>query len=73
MHQRTRKFIGTILLLIWVTFYALMVMAVMHSAVRRFGPVGEPLFYAFAGIAWIPVAMLVIRWMAKTDPDDETA
>lgn len=73
MHTRTRKFIGTILLLIWVTFYALMVMAVMHNAVRRFGPVGEPLFYAVAGIAWIPVAMLVIRWMAKGDADDETA
>jgi hypothetical protein len=73
MRQRTRKLFGTVLLVAWVAFYALLVMAIMHNAVRRFGPVGEPLFYALAGVAWIPVAMLVIWWMAKPDPDDETA
>jgi hypothetical protein len=73
MRQRTRKLLGTVLLVAWVAFYALLVVAIMHNAVRRFGPVGEPAFYAIAGIAWIPVAMLVIWWMAKPDPDDETA
>lgn len=73
MRQRTRKLLGTVLLVAWVAFYALLVMAIMHNAVRRLGPVGEPVFYALAGIAWIPVAMLVIWWMAKPDPDDETA
>ena len=73
MRQRTRKLIGTVLLLGRVAFYALMVMAIMHHAVRRFGPVGEPLFYAVAGIAWIPVAMLVIWWMARPDADDDIA
>lgn len=72
MHSRTRKLIGTVLLLVWVSFYALLVTAIMHNAARRFGPVGEPLFYAFAGIGWIPVAMLVVWWMAKPDKDDET-
>lgn len=73
MRQRTRKLIGTFILIGWVTFYALLVMAIMHNAVRRFGPVGEPLFYAAAGIAWIPVAMLVIWWMARPDRDDDAA
>ncbi len=73
MRQRTRKLIGTFLLLGWVTFYALVVMAIMHNAVRRFGPIGEPVFYALAGIAWIPVAMLVIWWMARPDPDENEA
>ena len=73
MRQRTRKLIGTVLLLVWVIFYALVIMAIPHNAVRRFGPVGEPVFYALAGIAWIPVAMLVIWWMARPDPEDETA
>ena len=44
-----------------------------HNDVRRFGPVGEPVFYALAGLAWIPVAMLVIWWMARRDAEDETA
>lgn len=70
MHVRTRKLIGTVLLLVWVTFYALLVMAIMHNAARRFGPVGEPLFYALAGIGWIPVAMLVIWWMARPGKDE---
>ncbi|MBX9992621.1 DUF2842 domain-containing protein [Phreatobacter oligotrophus] len=73
MRQRTRKLFGTILLLVWVTFYALIVMAIMHNAVRRFGPIGEPLFYAAAGIAWIPVAMLVIWWMGRPDPEEDEA
>ena len=73
MRQRTRKLIGTFLLLGWVTFYALVVMAIMHNAVRRFGPIGEPVFYALAGIAWIPVAMLVIWWMARPNPDENEA
>ena len=53
--------------------HALVIMAITHNAVRRFGPVGEPVFYALAGIAWSPVAMLVIWWMARPDPEDETA
>jgi len=73
MRQRTRKLIGTFLLLGWVTFYALAVMAIMHNAVRRFGPIGEPVFYALAGVAWIPVAMLVIWWMARPDPEADEA
>ena len=71
MHVRARKLIGTVLLLVWVTFYALLVMAIMHNAARRFGPVGEPLFYALAGIGWIPVAMLVIWWMARPGKDED--
>ncbi|MBY0363743.1 MAG: DUF2842 domain-containing protein [Phreatobacter sp.] len=73
MRQRTRKLIGTLLLLAWVTFYALIVMAITHNAVRRFGPIGEPVFYAVAGFAWIPVAMLVIWWMTRPDPEDDEA
>ena len=47
--------------------------ALLGAVPGRFGPVGEPLFYAVAGIAWIPVAMLVIWWMARPDADDDIA
>ena len=73
MHVRTRKLIGTVILLVWVTFYALLVMGIMHNAARKFGPIGEPVFYALAGIGWSPVAMLVIWWMAKPGAEDDTA
>lgn len=73
MHVRTRKLIGTFILLAWVVFYALLIMALMYKAARNFGPVGEPVFYALAGIGWIPVAMLVVWWMARPGAEDETA
>ncbi|MBN8942353.1 MAG: DUF2842 domain-containing protein [Rhizobiales bacterium] len=73
MHIRTRKLIGTVILLVWVVFYALLVMAVMFNAARNLGPLGEPLFYALAGVGWIPVAMLVVWWMARPGAGDETA
>ncbi|MGL4286998.1 MAG: DUF2842 domain-containing protein [Phreatobacter sp.] len=73
MHIRTRKLIGTVILLVWVVFYALLVMAVMFNAARNLGPLGEPLFYALAGVGWIPVAMLVVWWMARPGANDETA
>lgn len=71
MRQRTRKLVGTIILLVWVMIYALVVMALTHAAARRFGPVGEPVFYALAGLAWIPVAMIVVAWMSKPDPETD--
>lgn len=71
MRQRTRKLIGTILLIGWVLIYSLLVMGLMHTAARQFGPIGEPLFYAVAGVAWIPVAMLIIRFMARPDPEED--
>jgi uncharacterized membrane protein len=70
MRLRTRKLVGTFILIGWVIFYALMVMATMYKPARAFGAVGEPLFYALAGFAWIPVAMLIIWWMARPDPED---
>ncbi|MEI8146746.1 MAG: DUF2842 domain-containing protein [Alphaproteobacteria bacterium] len=73
MRQSTRKLLGTVILMAWVAFYSLLVMAIMYSAARKLGPIGEPVFYALAGVAWIPVAMLVIRWMVRPDPEEDEA
>ncbi len=70
MRQRTRKFIGIILTFTFLAFYALVMMAV---GARIFGsqPSGftQLVFYALAGAGWLPVAMLIIKWMARPDPD----
>ncbi len=70
MRQRTRKFIGIILTFIFLAFYALVMMAV---GARIFGsePSGftQLAFYVVAGAGWLPVAMLIIKWMARPDPD----
>ena len=68
MTIRTRKFIGTFAMLFWLVFYALVVMAVGGQFVVGHGILIELPFYILAGVAWLPVAMIVIRWMSKPDP-----
>ena len=67
MTIRTRKLIGAVALLLLVTVWALVAMAV-----AQFPPIfGNPLvafvYYAVAGIGWILPAMPLIRWMSRPD------
>ncbi|MFT3671852.1 DUF2842 domain-containing protein [Aestuariivirga sp.] len=68
MTIRTRKFIGTFAMFFWLVFYALVVMAVGGQYVVGHGILIELPFYILAGLAWLPVAMIIIRWMSKPDP-----
>jgi hypothetical protein len=68
MNIRTRKAIGTVGTLLWLTAYALIAMAVGGQFVVGSGIAAELLFYVVAGVAWIPVAMLIIKWMTRPDP-----
>ena len=65
---RTRKFIGILLTLAYITLYALVVMAVGGVIILGKGVVAELLFYVIAGFGWLPVEMAIIRWMSKPDP-----
>lgn len=68
MNIRTRKAIGTVLTVLWLTIYALIAMAIGGQFVVGSGVAVELPFYAVAGVAWIPVAMLIIKWMTRPDP-----
>jgi len=70
MSIRVRKLIGAIALLVLVTVWALVAMAI-----AQFPPIFENrlvafVYYALAGIGWIFPAMPLIRWMSR--PDAET-
>ncbi len=65
MSIRTRKLIGTIALLLFVGFYALLVMALGSSRLMDVNGFVSLLFYAGAGLLWVPPAALLIRWMEK--------
>jgi len=71
MKQRTRKFFGIILTFAWLVFYALVMMAVgaIVFGAQRPG-YAHLLFYIAAGAGWLPVAMLIIKWMARPDEPD---
>ncbi len=67
MTLRTRKFIGTLATLAWLAVYALLAMAIGGQYVVGSGVVFELIYFVIAGVAWLPVAMAVIRWMSKPD------
>jgi Protein of unknown function (DUF2842) len=67
MKIRTRKFLGTIATVLFLIVYALVMMALGGLLVVGSGVWLELPFYILAGLAWIPVAMVIIKWMSKPD------
>jgi hypothetical protein len=67
MKMRTRKLVGTIATVLWLLVYALVVMALGGKYVVGSGLAAELPFFVVAGVAWLPVAMMVIRWMSRPD------
>jgi Protein of unknown function (DUF2842) len=67
MTRRTRKFIGTILMIVLVSVWALIAMMIAQFKVREIAGIAEFVYYVVAGIGWIFPAMLLIKWMEKPD------
>jgi len=68
MSIRTRKLIGTIVLLLFVAVYALIAMLVAIVLQVNASKVVELAFYVVAGLAWVIPAGILIRWMQRPDP-----
>jgi len=68
MRIRTRKLIGTFVLLIFVTFWSLFAMALAQSVLTNINGWVAFIFYVVAGLGWVLPAMVVIRWMLRPDP-----
>jgi hypothetical protein len=68
MHIRLRKFIGTVVLLVFVTVY--MLTAAVVTAVWLDGKpmLVQGLGYAIAGLIWIFPAGAIIWWMSRPSP-----
>jgi hypothetical protein len=67
MTIRVRKLIGAVGLLLLVTVWALVAMAVAQfPPIFQNGPVAF-IYYAVVGIGWIFPAMPLIRWMSRPD------
>jgi hypothetical protein len=67
MKLRTRKAIGTFLTVMWIILYCLIVGAVGAIMVLGRGMALELPFYIIAGFGWVPVVMVIIKWMSKPD------
>ncbi len=69
MRARTRKLVGTILLLIVLTIYSLLVMLAAAAVLPAGGKIVELIFYAIAGVAWVLPAGYLIKWMYAAPPE----
>lgn len=71
--MRTRKLIGTVLLLLFLVIYSLVVMALAGPMLSLGYKYIEPLFFCLAGFLWVPPAALIIWWMSQPDASTEGA
>jgi hypothetical protein len=65
MTLRQRKFLGMVAIVTFLIVYSLIAMAIGGMVA-----VGLPLpleigFFVLAGIGWLPVVMIIIRWMSR--------
>eukprot|EP01037_Dinobryon_pediforme_P006268 gene6268-6340_t len=72
MSRRTRKFIGTIVIILFVCFYALMAMAIAQARFIQDSPgFVQSLYYIFIGIGWVIPMLPLISWMERKQPKTE--
>jgi len=64
MPVRIRKLVGAVLLLLLVTVWALVAMAVAQFPAIFQNKLIAGLYYFVAGIGWVLPAMPLIRWMS---------
>ena len=70
MSQNLRKLIGTTVMAVYVIVYALLAMMVGALFFADASTLVQTIFYGIAGLARIIPAGLLIRWMARPDPED---
>lgn len=67
MSSSLRKLIGTIILVITVPVYALIAMVIGVAILPGVNFIWQLVYYAVAGLLWVPPAGLLITWMARPD------
>ena len=63
----TRKLVGTVALLVFLTVYAFLAMLAAVVLQVSSSKVAELLFYVIGGFAWVFPAALLVRWMQRPD------
>jgi hypothetical protein len=67
MNQRARKFTGTFATVMFLIVYCLAAMAIGGKYVVGAGMAFELAYFIVAGAAWLPVVMVLIKWMSRPD------
>jgi uncharacterized membrane protein len=67
MRVRTRKLIGTVILLVFLAAYTLAVASIASGRITTAPPLTQLTFFLVGGLAWVLPAGLLIRWMQRPD------
>ncbi len=70
MTRRQRKFVGTIILIVFVCLYAMIAMALAQSRIADAPILWKTLWYVFLGLFWVVPALPLIKWMERPDPGE---
>jgi hypothetical protein len=68
MHVRTRKLIGTVLLLLLATVWSLTAMVIAQIPLIANSGWLQAGYYVVAGLGWVLPAMPIIKWMTGPPP-----
>ena len=68
MSPRTKKLLGTLVMLIWLPVYALIAMGVGVHVLPHAAWYTTLLYYALAGTLWIFPIGLMLPWMHRESP-----
>jgi len=69
MTIRTRKFFGTIALLVLVVVWSLLGMTIAQTPWLAASTWAQWTFYVVAGLGWVLPAMPIVSWMSRPDAD----
>ena len=65
MSPRTKKFIGAIVMLVWILLYAVIAMIFALKVLPHANGLVAFLYYAIAGTIWILPIGLMLPWMNR--------
>ena len=68
MTVRTRKLIGSLVLVVFIVLYALAAMEIGAARFAEAPALAQILYFVISGLVWIIPAGLLIRWMQRPDP-----
>jgi predicted membrane channel-forming protein YqfA (hemolysin III family) len=67
MKRRTRKFIGTVVMLAFVMLYGPIAMALAESRILETPKLVQAALYLVLGLAWVLPMLPLIKWMQRPD------
>lgn len=70
MPMRLKKLIGTVLLVVLVSVYAVVATLVAVAQLAESSPWVHMAYFLFTGLLWVLPAMLIIKWMATPSRRD---